>query len=37
YPTNTLSPRGKKESTTVFLVSDRPFGIALSASREYVR
>ncbi|HAU1107371.1 TPA: TIGR03749 family integrating conjugative element protein [Legionella pneumophila] len=37
YPTNTLSPRGKKEATTVFLVSDRPFGIALSASREYVR
>ncbi|HEM1529163.1 TPA: DUF3438 family protein, partial [Legionella pneumophila] len=37
YPTNTLAPRGKEDTTTVFLVSDRPFGIALASSREYVR
>lgn len=37
YPTNTLAPRGKEDTTTVFLVSDRPFGTALASSREYVR
>ncbi|HFL2715778.1 TPA: TIGR03749 family integrating conjugative element protein [Legionella pneumophila] len=37
YPTNTLMPRGKEDTTTVFLVSDRPFSIALGSSREYVR
>lgn len=37
YPTNTLAPRGKEDTTTVFLVSDRPFNTALANSREYVR
>ncbi|MBA2649341.1 MAG: TIGR03749 family integrating conjugative element protein [Legionella sp.] len=37
YPTNTLMPRGKEDTTTIFLVSDRPFGTALASSREYVR
>lgn len=37
YPSNTLAPRGKEDTTTVFLVSDRPFSTALSNSREYVR
>ncbi|MDW9178628.1 TIGR03749 family integrating conjugative element protein [Legionella pneumophila] len=37
YPTNTLSPRGKEDTTTLFLVSDSPFGTAFSSSREYVR
>ncbi|HAT1956930.1 TPA: TIGR03749 family integrating conjugative element protein [Legionella pneumophila] len=37
YPTNTLAPRGKEDTTTVFLVSDRPFSTALANSREYVR
>lgn len=37
YPTNTLAPRGKEDTTTVFLVSDRPFGTALASGREYVR
>ena len=37
YPSNTLSPRGKEDTTTVFLVSDRPFSMALANSREYVR
>jgi len=37
YPTNTLAPRGKEDTTTVFLVSDRPFNEALVSSREYVR
>lgn len=37
YPTNTLAPRGKEDTTTVFLVSDRPFNEALASSREYVR
>lgn len=37
YPTNTLAPRGKEDTTTVFLVSDRSFGTALASSREYVR
>lgn len=37
YPTNTLAPRGKEDTTTVFLVSDRPFQDALMNAREYVR
>lgn len=37
YPTNTLAARVKKESTTVFLISDRSFNDALSASREFTR
>lgn len=37
YPTNTLNPRGTHETTTVFLVSSRPFGEALSAFGGYVR
>lgn len=37
YPTNTLGPRGKEDTTTVFLVSDRPFNEALATGREYVR
>ncbi|MGQ3892037.1 TIGR03749 family integrating conjugative element protein [Legionella sp. CNM-4043-24] len=37
YPTNTLAPRGKEDTTTVFLVSDRPFHEALANAREYVR
>lgn len=38
YPTNTLSSRGNHDDTsTVFLVSDRPFNEALKASREFVR
>ena len=37
YPTNTLSPRGKEDTSTVFLVSDRPFNMALANTREYVR
>lgn len=37
YPTNTLAPRGKEDTTTVFLVSDRPFNEALAAGREFVR
>lgn len=37
FPTNTLSPRGKDSVTTVFLISDRPFGEALDAKEEFVR
>ena len=37
YPTNTLSGRGHEDTTTVFLVSDRPFNEAVQASREFVR
>lgn len=37
YPTNTLAPRGSEDTTTVFLVSERPFHNALASSREYVR
>lgn len=37
YPTNTLAPRGKEDTTTVFLVSDRPFHETLVNAREYVR
>jgi hypothetical protein len=37
YPTNTLSPRGKEDTTTVFLVSERPIHEALASTREYVR
>ncbi|CEG57813.1 MULTISPECIES: TIGR03749 family integrating conjugative element protein [Legionella] len=37
YPTNTLAPRGKEDTTTVFLVSDRPFNEALVTGREFVR
>ncbi len=37
YPTNTLAPRGREDTTTVFLVSDRPFNEALATGREFVR
>lgn len=37
YPTNTLSGRGHEDTSTVFLVSDRPFNEAMQASREFVR
>ena len=37
YPTNTLSGRGHDDSSTVFLVSDRPFNDALQEMREFVR
>lgn len=37
YPGNTLAARGKNDSTTLFLVSDRPFHEALAANREFVR
>ena len=37
YPTNTLNPRNFHETTTVFLVSSRPFGEALAVSEGYVR
>jgi integrating conjugative element protein (TIGR03749 family) len=37
YPTNTLKARHNKETTTLFLTSNRPFGEALSNSREFVR
>lgn len=37
YPTNTLAPRGKEDTITVFLVSDRPFNEALATGREFVR
>ena len=37
YPTNTLSPRGGADVTTVFVTSSKPFGEALADNREYVR
>lgn len=37
YPTNTLAARGTEDTTTVFLVSDRPFNEALATGREFVR
>ena len=38
YPSNTLAARSQKDdSTTVVLVSDRPFSTALANSREYLR
>ena len=37
YPTNTLVGRGKNVTSTVFLVSDRPFNEALQGNREFVR
>ncbi len=37
YPTNTLSGRGHDDTSTVFLVSDRPFNEALQGMREFVR
>jgi len=37
YPTNTLAPRGREDTTTLFLVSDRPFNEALATGREFVR
>lgn len=37
YPTNTLDSRQKKETTTVFVTSNKPFNEALSASQEFVR
>ena len=37
YPTNTLASRGKADTTTVFLVSDRPFNEAMASTREFVR
>jgi hypothetical protein len=36
-PSNTLEARVLKDTTTVFLVSDRPFGEALSQTGEFVR
>jgi integrating conjugative element protein (TIGR03749 family) len=37
FPTNLLQPRGQKDTTTVFVVSDRPFGEALSQIQGFVR
>lgn len=37
FPTNTLESRGRADTTTVFVVSDRPFGEALSQTQEFVR
>lgn len=37
YPGNTLGPRGSKDTTTVFVVSDKPFGEALADTSEFVR
>lgn len=37
YPTNTLGPRGKEDSTTAFLISERPFNEAFTSSKEFVR
>lgn len=37
YPTNTLEARGKDDTTTVFLVSTRPFQEALNQTQEFVR
>ena len=37
FPTNTLEARGNADTTTVFVVSDRPFGESLSQSQEFVR
>ena len=37
YPTNTLISRGKADTTTVFLVSDRPFNEAIASPTEFVR
>ncbi|MBA2710124.1 MAG: TIGR03749 family integrating conjugative element protein [Tatlockia sp.] len=37
FPTNTLGPRGKNDTTTVFLTSDKPFGEALNDSQGFVR
>lgn len=38
YPTNTLAGRGTKtDTTTVFLISDRPFNEAMTNPREFVR
>ncbi|KTC94865.1 TIGR03749 family integrating conjugative element protein [Legionella feeleii] len=37
FPTNTLEARGGADTTTVFVVSDRPFGEALSQLQEFVR
>jgi len=37
YPTNTLMGRGNKETTTVFVTSNRPFGEAQLDNREFVR
>ena len=37
YPSNTLTARGKTDTTTVFLISDRPFNEAIVGSREFVR
>lgn len=37
FPSNILEARGGRDTTTVFVVSDRPFGEALSQMSEYVR
>ncbi|WP_419420701.1 TIGR03749 family integrating conjugative element protein [Legionella sp. D16C41] len=37
YPTNTLEPRGENDTTTLFLVSERPFNDAFTADKEFVR
>lgn len=37
YPTNTVGARGGQDTTTVFLTSSKPFGEALTDTREFVR
>ncbi|EHL30512.1 TIGR03749 family integrating conjugative element protein [Legionella drancourtii] len=37
YPSNVLQPRGREDTTTVFVVSDRPFGESLSQTQGFVR
>lgn len=37
FPTNTLGARGAADTSTVFVVSDRPFGDAFTQTQEFVR
>lgn len=37
YPTNTLSARGNKETTTLFVTSNKPFGEAIAETKGFVR
>ncbi len=37
YPTNTLSARGSKETTTLFVTSSKPFGEAIARTKGFVR
>lgn len=37
FPTNTLGARGSADTSTVFVVSDRPFGDAFAQTQEFVR